>query len=348
LNTMLRVKVWLRLFRAQTAPATALVILLPYLAVGGAVFLSWKTLALALYATLLHWWTFGHNSLMDCAMGYDEKDPSKSHHPLPGKDISLHDAHNTIHWGLALLMVAGAVTSTAIGANPLLATTCLLLYAALGHAYNDGLSKETIHGWLPISACFSALAGFGWFLGHTGINWLGCAFLAYVFLTQVFEIGWEGNLKELAVAGQVERENLLRRMGATIQTYTPVVDQHETAWIPHYRFEPGSSRIFGLAVKMAAWTLASVIILAAQQALLIMWWICLTAAVVAFLTFLTEPREFNRANELRAMSAMEIVSIYFPIPILVNWPVAIVLMLAGITYFYGMNKFIWGVDYPKV
>lgn len=352
MNIKMKVKVrpWLRLFRAQTAPATVLIMLVPYLA--GASFLSWSTLALAVYGLLLHWWTFGDNSLMDAAMGYDKKDPSKAHHPLLTEDwdesISLHDAHNVIHWGLAVLLTIGGVGSIAWAASPALATLCLLVYVAFGYSYNCGLSKESIQGWLPISVCFASLAGFGWFLSHQGAGWMGWAFLCYVFVTEVFEISYEGNLKELPVAGRVERDNLLRRMGAKVTLETEIVEQHSMygTRYNHLWFEPGPARAFAWAVKMAGLALAAG--LAVRRWDLAVWWLGMGVATICLLEVLTGSREFVRAKELRAMSAMEVVSIYLPIPCLVAWPVAAALMALGVAYFFGMNKAIWGTDYPRV
>lgn len=342
-------KKWLRLFRAQTAPATLLIVLVPYLA--AAAFLSWNTLALGIYAVLLHFCTFGHNSLMDYAMGYDKRDPSKSHHPLLTEDwddfISLHEAQNVIQWGLALLVCIGSMGSVMWGANPLLCMVCLLLYVVFGHAYNDGLSKESIHGWLPISLCFTSLAGLGWFLSHQTIGWVGWVFLAYIFLTELFEIGYEGNLKELPVAGKVEEENLLHRMGARIYIETRVVGQHGI-YGPEYvtKFTPGSAPIFSWFTKMGAWTLAAT--LAVSRVDLSLWWLAMGVPLTSLLVVLNEERVFERAKELRTMSIMEVISIYLPIPCLVSWPVAGVLMLVGVLYFFGVNKLIWGTDYPRV
>jgi len=61
---------WLRVFRAQTAPATLLLLEAVYSALysagGGRVFF-WSGLELALFAVATHWFSFGHNSLMDTA-----------------------------------------------------------------------------------------------------------------------------------------------------------------------------------------------------------------------------------------------------------------------------------------
>ena len=64
---------YLQLFRAQTAPATILLILTPYLT--NATLFSLETATIFIFALLIHWVSFGHNSLMDTAMGYDLKDP---------------------------------------------------------------------------------------------------------------------------------------------------------------------------------------------------------------------------------------------------------------------------------
>jgi hypothetical protein len=49
---------WLQLFRAQTMPATLLLILVPYLA--NARLLSLETLVIGTFAILSHYFSFGH------------------------------------------------------------------------------------------------------------------------------------------------------------------------------------------------------------------------------------------------------------------------------------------------
>lgn len=332
---------WLRLFRSQTYPATLALVMVPYLA--GAAFLSWKTLALALYAMLLHFLSYGQNSLMDYAMGYDTKDPSKSHHPLATGKISLHVAHNVVHWGLIVLAALGIGLTLVIAASPVCALACLLLLAVCGNSYNSGLSKESIHSWLPISVAWASLAGWGWFLSHDALGIAGYLLVTYFFLVIVFQIGFSGNLKDFAVAGRVEKENLLRWLGATLRPYPR---------IPGGMFYPGwVASLFTISVKWSSYVLAAVLVYTVPGRLEIsrvIWWSFMCVAMIYLLDMLVEERQYIKSRELRNISAMEVVSIYLVIPILLPWSIALVIMGAGIAWFYGMNRALWGTDYPKV
>jgi len=70
--------------------------------------------------------------------------------------------------------------------------------------------------------------------------------------------------------------------------------------------------------------------------------------VGAMTALLCMPRDYDRATELKRMSLMEILSIYAPIPLMLPWMDATVLMILGVIYFIGVNRALWGVSYPKV
>ena len=184
---------WLRLFRAQTAAATVYSIIVPYILAGGR---DWTlVLVLGVLGTLLHWFSFGHNSVMD--YWYDIHDPNKQHHPLESGRIRLGDAHVVIHTGLAVITMAMGLLTLAVAPNPSLALVFLLSYVAWGHAYNDGLDKHTRFSWVPISLCFTFLAGYGWLLAADDINIYMLLILAWAFSTILYQIAWEGNLKDV-------------------------------------------------------------------------------------------------------------------------------------------------------
>jgi len=335
----LNLRSWLQLFRAQTAPASVLLVLIPYL-VDNPLFL-WKVLVLAIFILLVHWFSFGENSLMDTVMGYDREDPGKSHHPLISGAISLPLAHNVIHWGLIALTTAAVLLTYWISPNPLPAMAALAMWVALGHGYNEGLSKESLFGFISISLCFTSMAAWAWFLSHGELTPIAQLYLVYVFTVILFQISWSGHLKEM---GQSERSNILIKMGARVITE---VRDCETVTV----FEPGPSAWYGAAIKIAG-VMILVTMTPPVSSIYILdklaWVIMITILTACFMTALIIRRPYNRSSDLVKMSAMEIVSIYAPIPLMLPWSYSIVLMIAGVVYFVGINRWLWGVSYPRV
>jgi len=329
----MKLKSWLRLFRAQTAPATILCILIPYAA--GRSIWSFEVVILGILALFIHYFSFGHNSLMDTAMGYDKRDPSKKHHPLVLGVIKLHEAHSVIHWGLCILTAAAGILTLWISPNPAYAILCLLLWVAFGHGYNDGLSKESLFGFLPISICCTAAAAWGWFLSHASIDVIGFLYLTYTFFTILFQISWSGHLKELEIR---ERSNILVKMGAKV----------DVTWRGEKVFIPGKSWIYAWLVKGINVFLGWLLMFLKFKLVTLVIWVILAAIIIIYLCRLTEQRKYVRSKELFNMSIMEIATIYLPIPILLPWLEASILMLTGILYFFIINKVLWDVPYPKV
>ena len=324
----LNLRAWLQLFRAQTAPATLLLVLVPYLT--NAPFFDVKLLILALYSVLVHYFSFGHNSLLDTAMGYDVKDPSKAHHPLVSGVIKLSTAHNVIHFGLGTLAVIGTLFSL-YAANPVLAILCLFNFWTWGHCYNDGTSKTSLLSFLPICLCFTFLGAWGWFLSHGTMNYLGLLLLAYFFMTILFQISWSGHLKELELR---EHSNILVKMGAKVE---------------NGNFEPSYALVYGGVIKFVNVPILGGLLLGFNLDVFRLIWLCLMIALVCrYLFKLIQPREYVRERELFNMSIMEVLTIYTPIPLVLPWLEAIILMAMGIVYFFGMNKALWRVSYPAV
>jgi len=326
------IKAWLQLFRAQTAPATVFLLLMPYLV--GASFFEAKTLVLAFLLLLIHYFSFGHNSLMDAAMMYDQRDLSKRHHPLVSGKIKLQAAHNVIHWGLAVLTVFAAAVTVVWAVNVAVAMVCLMAWVSFGHAYNDGLSKESLFGFLSISLCFTAMGGWGWFLSHRDLNPGGIIYLAYAFLTILYQTSWSGFIKEMQLR---ERSNILVRMGAKLD---------ETFW--GKKLLPGKSRFYAYLVKGSGLVLAGLLCWLNFSLVRLVVLVLLGAAVIWLLYQTTRSRVYDRPKELKWMSCMEICTIYLVLPLLIDWPAALMLMAFGAIYFFACNKVLWGVSYPKV
>jgi len=332
-------KDWLRIGRMQTAPADACLILVPVLMCYSFTDLStWLMLGIAI---LLHFLGFGHNSLMDTALGYDLKDPSKRHHPLVAGRISLHTAHLVIHSLLMTSAIAIGAFTYYYAKEPALSLLFLLIYYTAGVAYNSGLDKETPFSFIPISICFTSLAGWAWTMVQP-LNQLGIIYMAYIFLTILFQIAYEGNLKELPVAGKVERVNFLTLLGARLQKRTYRWEDY--SWIVDY-FHPGYSAVFAWIVKILSILLIGLLI---TENWSILWFSALSTGIIIQLYTLTAPRPYRRDCELFNMSLMEILSIYLPIPIFVPEVDAVILMVLGVLWFFGFNKLLWEASYPRV
>ena len=322
------VKDLLRLGRAQTYPADWLLVLVPFLT--GADVPLIRVVALSVFMFFVHIISFGENSLLDFTQGYDKTDRAKSHHPLSTGAISVPDAMNFIHWGKPLLALAACLMIFRWSPNPEMAMFCLFGWYAWGTAYNVGLSKVSLLGFVPISACFTFMGGFGYFLSHRDLNPAGLWYLAYTFTVILFQISWSGNLKDF---GQAERSNLLIKMGARL------IDGF---------FDPGWAFLYGLAVKCASLYVLTRIMGPILSGPAVVWFIFVLVGVGSMTGLLCMPRDYDRATELKRMSILEIISIYAPIPLMVPWWQALILMSLGVVFFYAVNRILWGVLYPKV
>jgi hypothetical protein len=328
------VREWLQLFRAQTAPATLMLVLVPFLA--GGVDIG-RALVLGFTAIAIHYISFGHNSLMDSctvpkigALPYDAQDPNKQHHPLIRGTISLRTAKRVILWaylGLAAFLV---FLTMAWSREESLALASLVMFLVGGFAYNEGLDKEDLLGFVPITVCFTSLAAWAWFMGHDELGEVGGLYLLYVMLTILYQISWSGHLKELGVK---ERSNLLIRLGASLKRGF---------------FRPGWSAGWGVTIKACGIITGIALVLTNMTPGRVLWAVSMLWLMVVLLVEQVVSRPYVRSRELLTMSLMEIVTIYMPIPILISWNAAIILMLIGLLYFFGMNRLLWRAMHPGV
>jgi 4-hydroxybenzoate polyprenyltransferase len=199
---------WLRLFRAQTGLATYFGFSVPYLIAGGNPIVAVGLLPVGL---LMHYASFGHNSVMD--YWYDIHDPAKAHHPLQSGRISLSKAHIVIHSMLALSALVCIAVTLLLSPRPEVAVAFLAMYMVFGHTYNDGLGKHTRHSWLPISLCFTSLAGWGWFLATDTFDPNLALVLIVAFMAIAYQIGFEGNMKDICS----DEVNLLHSLARTME-----------------------------------------------------------------------------------------------------------------------------------
>jgi hypothetical protein len=322
---------YLRIGRVQTFPADWLLTLTPFLY--GRLNLVQATL-LSIFIWFVHFSSFGHNSLMDTAMGYDLKDLHKKHHPLVAGRIQLSEAHNVIHWLLCALTVCALIFSLKLSPAPLYAVLCIPIWTMFGYAYNSGLSKESVFGFIPISICFTFMGAWGWFLSHETLDTVGYLYLGYVFCTILFQIAYSGFLKEIEVK---ERSNLLVKMGAG------VVEEKGLK-----RFNPGGSRTFAWLVKALNLFFGFLLLLQNYSLVRLVVFVIFAILILHQLHQLTKPRIYIRGKELLSMSIMEILTIYLAPWLMLDPLTTVVLEIIGVVYFFGINKAIWSVPYPAV
>ena len=203
---------WLQLFRAHTAPSTILFVFALYV-VGGGELYSIRFLLVIVAAIAFHWLGFGHNSLMDYTAGYDKEDPHKEHFPLVAGRIKLETAHNVVHTLMILGSLYVVIITYFYATNPVLALMSFVMTLTFGHAYNDGMGKTTSLKFIPLSLYAIAFGSWAYFFVSLEITKLYVLIILYVFLVAVYEIAYEGELKEILFTKEA---NLLRASGVRV------------------------------------------------------------------------------------------------------------------------------------
>ena len=325
---------WLRLFRAQTYPATLLCVLVPYLHRHP---FDSMALLLSLLAIAIHYLSFGHNSVMD--YWYDVSDPNKSHHPLVKGAISLSRAHVVVHTGLMATYVCLALV-TSRSASPTLALLALLGYVVFGHAYNDGLDKHFVHSWLPITLAFTCLSAFGYFLSHDRVDLALALILSYAFLNIFYQIAWEGNLKDIAT----DPVNLLAKM--THKVEVEAVDDGQ-AYVVHFK-RSALALSYGARLAIVALYVAWCTLVGASLPSLVTSAIMLAVATYMAVKMTKPVLRARRKDLLRYMSFCEVGTMYTLLFLVVDYSVALSLAVFGLAYFVFMNKWLWGDVAPRV
>jgi len=139
-------------------------------------------------------------------------------------------------------------------------------------------------------------------------------------------------LKELELK---EKSNILVKMDAKVEKG---------------RFTPGYGMIYGCVIKLVNIPVLGALLLVENfEITRLVWFSAMIVLVARYLSKLVKPRQYVRSRELRNMSVMEILTIYAPIPLVLPWVEAAILMLFGVAYFWIANKALWGVaSHPRV
>ena len=329
---------WLRLFRAQTAFATFYTIATPYLLAGGS---PHNLLVILPLSIALHYFSFGHNSLMD--YWHDVKDLHKQHHPLVKGDISIRVAHQVIHTMGALIAFILIALTLHLSPSPSTALAFLLIYAVLGHAYNDGLDKNTIHSWVPISLCFTALAGYGWFLATERIDTILYLILAVTFTSTFYQIAFEGNLKDICV-----ENTLLNKLAKEVECmYSNNMTRIRYVGVDFWWLRAIVDTLIILAIiylrGMYDFSIILLILTTGVQA----------STIVRLSQHVRSRDGIDRNYMLELFGRIEALQFFRILTTIVvdisTFILYITLVVAGICYFVVMNKVLWGSKWgPRV
>jgi hypothetical protein len=335
-------KEWSKLFRSQTAPATAILAMIGFLLGGGKLF-SLYGILMFVFLIFLHWFIFGNNSLMDACivpgigdLSYDAQDRWKTHHPLITGKIKFSTAHKVIYPGLVFLSVIAMVFAYYGSGNAFFSLCFFLVFVSTGFAYNCGLSKVTIWKFLPIAACFTSLYGYAYFIFSDTVSILFISILVYIFLAEIFEVGIEGEQKEIDSASEI---NLLKFLG------TKTV---------------GNKIYMSLSSKIVSWFLKILIVAVGGYILYkapfnyisIVLFVFFSIISVYFTAMINHNKEWGRDIKLRHYGLTEIATIYILPSVLI--PViglleAVTLMVFGVVYFMIFNRLNWGTFFaPRV
>jgi hypothetical protein len=325
---------YLQLFRAHTAPASVLTLVVPYLIAGGGDLLLVGLFFLL--GHLMHYFSFGHNSLMDYWL--DIKDPFKRHHPLVAGRISLEDATRVVLYGQALTGVAMALLILAFSENPALSLLFFLLYFAWGHAYNDGLDHRDEHSWLSISLCLASATLISYTFTR-GLDQVAALLFAWGILFELYDIGLLGNVKDLW--NPAEEKNPLRRWAVYDKSGEFMglsVIGGWRGWI--------ALLLFFWCVRLVASTAVVALVAVAVNAplentVLLYFFTAVEAFAVTWtITELASARPC-RSRLLPLFGLSESVE-FFRLTSLAPMPWPLLLVGYSLAYFVGMNKLLWG------
>jgi hypothetical protein len=218
--------------------------------------------------------------------------------------------------------------------NPTLALIALTAYIVFGHAYNDGLDKNTIHSWAPISLCFVGLAAYGWFLASSEINLTFTLLMLATFSAILYQIAFEGNLKDICV----EEENLLRLLKKEIRC------EYRGNKVSILYIEP----LFWVFRYVADTALLGYIVFIVQQsaagAFTLIFW-TMTQVMLMEGMYKELGIGIDRDKLLSYFGKIEAIEFFKIMSVIVyvcGIALYVALVLAGVLYFVLMNRLLWG------
>ncbi|RLE43364.1 hypothetical protein DRJ19_02710 [Candidatus Woesearchaeota archaeon] len=320
---------WLQLFRSQTASATFILLLTFYLLGGGEIF-SLMGLALIVASLLIHYSTFGQNSLNDFLLGYDKEDPHKKHHPLVSGKIKPEQAIKVVNVMLFLACLYCIILALH-GANPTLALISSFLGYVFGNWYNSGFSKVSLLKPIPITLAFTFIGLYAYFLSAKELTTLAILCTLYVALTMLFQIGIEGELKDY----KTKEVNILHKISkdtfATLGVILKIVNLLVGLYI--------ATLLWATLHPVLRITIVMISFLTIVASLFIMRYLFNYGLIVY------ETCRKCRKYVVRYCALMEILTIYYLLIVLIpeiGLVNVLFMMILGIVYFVAMNKINWG------
>jgi len=246
-----------------------------------------------------------------------------------------------------------------ISPSPAIALLFLMGYGMWGHAYNDGLDKNTSHSWISISSSITCLVLYGWFLGTAEINTITILVALWAFLTIFYQIAWEGNLKDLW--NPAEKNNLLKKLGVKLELEYRHIDYEKGVKIEYWRiYVPNWLDKFMYYLRVGGNTLI-VLLLAIMMGYNFINNVMFTAMFIIMLIASKLPvakmhnlvkKPFRRQELLELFGKAEAFEFYLfgTLLLLMDvWWLYFILLIYGIGYFVTMNRLLWGTKFgPKV
>ena len=324
----MRLTDFLEIGRIHTASLTMPAAALGYLIGGG----TWDEPMMAFwlfFALLFHYVGFLLNNIFD--LPYDRQDASKAHFALVDGRISLKDA-----WTIEIIGVAMALALVILVSwGKLLAALTGMAAILLGVLYN-AVSKRTTLSPLLITASFTSLFLFPYLTRAAGRKDLALLVALFMVLLMLFQIGYEGYLKDI----EADKLNLLRRLGSR------VVDGV---------FKPTKgSIILGLPLRLLLCFVAILILVQArtEEPLAILLTLFLIT-VLLYLSALVMSAQSWRRDVVVARCALNEVFAYFTLVAalqgLLGWLGVSLFIFLPMLWFIVWNRILWGTKIlPRV
>lgn len=305
----------MRLCRIQTAPQTFLYLAGGYLVGGG--HSHYEAWTLVLLGLLVHAATYGHNVIMDYP--YDARDPSKHHHPL-GSRIEFGSAVRVI----SVLLAVVSVWLLVLGVGDWRTLFAAGVFIVSGHMYNDHYSKHSRLAWIPISACWTALAAYGMLLGGR-IDWV---WGGYVFVSSWWQIDYAGRLKDL----ETGEPSWIRDLGAHVDTHPAFV-------VPF--FWPRGALAYSAVLQGLQFGLAGALLLRSGES-----WRIAPAVFFGLLMLVTWAgcsftQPWSRPAVMRNIGLHEVCAVFLGLYLVLGALEALVLCVLGFTFFVAANRVLW-------
>lgn len=322
-----KIKDWLRVMRIQTAPFVVLLGLIPFLAFAEVDIL--KTVLFVALLFLVEWQAFGHNSLMDTAMGHDTNDPSKGHHPLVSGTISLNLGHRVLHRFTILVIILVIILTITMATNPVLALASAFLAAYTEEMYNDGLSKESAYSFIDVGIAGAALVSWGWFMTHSYIDVNYVLLVIYGFFAVAYDCVVCGHMKDFKFDSINTKSNTLHDFGARINS----IDEFSAgkAWI--FQIPKIASVLIIIALFLNSPVKTELFSLIAT---LVLTFFMLSLSLLLF------AKKYNRKALLKRMSLAESFTVLVLAFALLPFWIALFLMFSSYFYFFFSNRAVWG------